>query len=108
MTASTGRGERHAGAADHLSHHHGYQCATDLDRIPIAAATLAICRHYRIDPPRLIGSGGPWWRYPNDAFSSLRRVWAGRGIEASAIGRIAHGDARDPSRSAGIVSLGGA
>ena len=63
----------------------------DLDRIPVWGPTTAICRHYRIDPLGLIGSGAllvavPAFRAPN-----LLRAWARDGISGHAIGFVRAG-----------------
>jgi hydrogenase maturation factor len=63
----------------------------DLDRIPVWAPTTAICRHYRIDPLGLIGSGALLVAVPGPRTPNLLRAWARRGISGHAIGSIRAG-----------------
>lgn len=63
----------------------------DLDRIPVWAPTTAICRHYRIDPLGLIGSGALLVAVSATRAAKLLRAWARRGIVGHAIGSVRPG-----------------
>ena len=67
------------------------QLDVDLDRIHVSRATAEICRHYRIDPLGLIGSGALLVAISASRVSRLLSAWARRGIEASEIGSVARG-----------------
>lgn len=62
-----------------------------LDRIPILPETAAICRHYRIDPLGLIGSGALLVTVAASGVSGLLRAWARKGIAGTAIGCVESG-----------------
>ena len=63
----------------------------DLDRIPVGRATMAICRHYGIDPLGLIGSGALLVTVSPNRVVGLLRAWARRGIAARSIGTVERG-----------------
>jgi hydrogenase maturation factor len=63
----------------------------DLDRIPISSPTAAICRHFRIDPLGLIGSGALLATVPAFKAADLLRAWARRGIAGRVIGSVRSG-----------------
>jgi hydrogenase maturation factor len=63
----------------------------DLDRIPVSPPTVAICRHYGIDPLGLIGSGALLVTISTRRAPALLRAWARRGIVGRVIGSVAAG-----------------
>jgi hydrogenase maturation factor len=63
----------------------------DLDRIPVLAPTAQICRHYRVDPLGLIGSGALLVAMPAARVSGLLRAWTRQGIAGVVIGSIESG-----------------
>jgi hydrogenase maturation factor len=69
----------------------GVRLHVELDRIPVAAPTAAICRHFRIDPLGLIGSGALLVTVPAPRAGALLRAWARRGIAGEAIGSVRPG-----------------
>jgi hydrogenase maturation factor len=63
----------------------------DLDRIPVAPETTAICRRYAVDPLGLIGSGALLVTAPPHSTARLLRAWARRGISGRVIGSVERG-----------------
>jgi hydrogenase maturation factor len=63
----------------------------DLDRIPVLPPTVAICRHYGIDPLGLIGSGALLATVAARRAPALLRAWARRGIAGHVIGSVTSG-----------------
>jgi hydrogenase expression/formation protein HypE len=63
----------------------------DLDSIPVLAPTAQICRHYRLDPLGLIGSGALLVATPAARVSGLLKAWTRQGIAGVVIGSIESG-----------------
>lgn len=70
----------------------------DLDRIPVLPATDRLCRHFRIDPLGLIGSGALLVTIAPGRVPRLRRWWARHGIRAAVVGRVERGRGLEASR----------
>ncbi|RQD69179.1 MAG: AIR synthase [Tindallia sp. MSAO_Bac2] len=62
------------------------------DQIPLLPSTIAICRHFEIDPYRLISSGVMIMTIPPDKLDNLMAKLHENKIEASVIGKITSGE----------------
>jgi hydrogenase maturation factor len=63
----------------------------DLDRVPVLPETQQLCRHFRIDPLGLIGSGALLATTGPSRAERLLEAWKRRGIHAAVIGRVERG-----------------
>jgi hydrogenase maturation factor len=69
----------------------GVALRVDLDQIPVRSETARICRHFRLDPLGLIGSGALLVTIAADRTAGLLRAWARQGIPGQVIGRVERG-----------------
>jgi len=76
-----------------------------LDRIPVFPQTVAICRHYAIDPLGLIGSGALLVALPPRRAARLLRAWARKGIVGHVIGSAESGRGVRATRQGRRVSF---
>jgi len=69
-----------------MSHASGCQLHVDLDRVPVYRETLRICRHFNIDPLRLLASGALLISCSKTVAKRLLKALACRGVTAVEIG----------------------
>lgn len=69
------------------------RCFTvDVERIPVAAETKAICAEFGIDPLRTMGEGSLLMTCRPDRVAELARVLSRRGVPNAEIGRVGRGE----------------
>ncbi|GIW44653.1 MAG: hypothetical protein KatS3mg077_1935 [Candidatus Binatia bacterium] len=79
-----------AGLAE-LAFASGRALEVDLDRIPVAPETAALCRHFGVDPLGLIGSGMLLATVPPEHWPTVQAAWERAGIRGECIGRVTTG-----------------
>jgi hydrogenase maturation factor len=78
-------------ALHEIAHAAGVGIVVDLDQVPVLPETEAVCRHFRIDPVGLLGSGALLVTAPPTRAHSLLAAWRQAGIVGRAIGTVARG-----------------